>query len=285
MLPQELKNRIYELVLGGNLLHVKRDLKKSERDVVRSTKGTIKEQRFTNQICSSKISEMDALDYFKSQDGSSLFVEGIELRHSNCHPSKHKSSTYIADRMNTNVLHTCRQVYNEARFIPYSTNTFSFATPRNLRAFIHYLTRRSVNVNQAIRSLHIDLAYDNSDLHAWTQAFKAVVQHMTLLEKVYINLDQRSTWPSINVDGDRHVFMHRLLNCFAILGKTSTQSIEIIVSDRDLSSKFGRLIAWNPATQAQWAAIRWTVEEKREWVEKVKLAIQNRQSSISQEGN
>ena len=107
---------------------------------------------------------------------------------------------------------------------------------------------------------------------------------MALLEKIYVNLNQRSIWPGINIDGDK-IFMHRLLNCFAILGKTSTRSIEIIVSDRHLSNKFGGLVAWNPATQAPWAEIRWTVEEKREWVEKVKLAIQNRQSSVSKEGN
>ena len=100
---------------------------------------------------------------------------------------------------------------------------------------------------------------------------------MALLEKIYVNLNQRSTWPGTNVDGDRHIFMHDLLKCFAILGKTSARTIEIIVSDRHLSSKFGGIVAWNPATQVQWAAIRWTVEEKREWVEKVKLAIQNRQ--------
>ena len=273
-LPQELKNRIYELVLGEQLLHVKRDW------TVCSTKNFIKEQRFTNQICSSQTSEEDALDCFKSQKGGNLFVDGIELRHLNCYPSKDKSSSYFPDRMNINLLHTCRQIYNEARFIPYSTNTFSFDTPRNLRAFIHLLTRRSVNVNQAIRSLHINLAYDNSDLHAWTQAFKAVVQHMTLLEKVYVNLDLWPTWPTFSVDRDRDIAMQPVLNCFAILGKTSIPSIEIIVSDKHLSSKYGGSAALDPATQAQWAEIRWSLEEKRKWVEKVKLAIRGSQSLV-----
>ena len=108
---------------------------------------------------------------------------------------------------------------------------------------------------------------------------------MTLLEKVYINLDQRSTWPGINVDGHRHIFLPRLLDSLAILGNTSTRSIEIIVSDRHLSSKFGRLVVWNPAFQAQWAEIRWTLEEKRDWVEKVKMAIQDRQSLVRNEGS
>ena len=269
-LPQELKNRIYELVLGEQLLHVKRDWTTS------TTKKFIKEQRFTNQICSSQISEKGALDCFKTQKGSNLFVDGIELRHSNCYPSKDKSSSYSPDRMNINLLHTCRQIYNEARFIPYSTNTFSFDTPRNLRAFIHLLTQKGANLNQAIRILHINVAttYGNTDLRAWTQALKAVVQHMTLLEKVYVNLDQWPTWPTISVDRERYIdAMQPVLNCLAILGKTSTPSIEIIVSDQHLSNKFGGSAALDPGTQAMWAEIRWTLEEKRKWVEKVKLAI------------
>ena len=255
------------------MLHLKRDLKQSKRDVVRSIKGTIKEQRFTNQICSSQTTEKDALVCFNSQDGSSVFVEGIELRHSNCHPSMDKSSTYTPDRMNINLLHTCRQIYDEARFIPYSTNTLSFNTPRNLRAFIHLLNRRSVNLNQAIRSLHIDLAYDNSDDHAWTQALKAVVQHMTLLDRVYVNVDQQTSWPRINVYGHSHMCMQPLLNYFDILGKLSTRSIEIILSDRHLSSKYG---GWGSTIREGWAEFRWTMEMKRKLVEKVKLAIQNR---------
>ena len=99
---------------------------------------------------------------------------------------------------------------------------------------------------------------------------------MTLLERLYVNLDQRNTWPSINVDGDRRLFMQPLLNCFATLGKASTRSIEIIVSDRYLSSKYGGLVSLDAATQAQWAEIRWTVGEKRKWVKKMKLAIQIR---------
>ena len=123
-----------------------------------------------------------------------MLFTGTELRHSGCSPSKREGSTFTSHSVKINLLQTCRQIYNEARFIPYSTNTFSFETPRNLRAFIHLLTQRSLDVNQAIRSIRIDLVYKNYDLHTWEQAFKAVTQHMTSLERVYVNIAPRPNW-------------------------------------------------------------------------------------------
>ena len=66
-----------------------------------------------------------------------------------------------------------------------------------------------------------------------------------------------------------------LLNCFATLGMASTRSLEIIVSDRYLSSKFGgSVVSFDATTQAVWAETRWTVGGKRKWVKKMKLTIQ-----------
>ena len=84
----------------------------------------------------------------------------------------------------------------------------------------------------------------------------------------------------INVDADRHILLHPVLNCLAILGEASARSLEIIVSDTYLSDKYDGSVALDPDTKAQWAEYRWTVEEKREWVEWVNLAIQDRRSLI-----
>lgn len=103
---------------------------------------------------------------------------------------------------------------------------------------------------------------------------------MTLLEKVYVNLDKQPTWSHISVGRDSYISMRPVLNCFAILGKTSIPSIEIIVSDQHLSRKYGGSAALDPDAQAQWAEIRLTLDEKRKWVEKVKLAIRGSQSLV-----
>lgn len=102
---------------------------------------------------------------------------------------------------------------------------------------------------------------------------------MTLLKKVYVNLDERSTQFRFDyVNGERHISLRPLQDCLAILSGASTRSIEIVVSDRHLSSKFGRLVTWDPDTQAWGPQWRCTVEEKIDWAEEVEFGIQDRQS-------
>ena len=272
-LPREIKNRIYELVLGGNMLHIRRELLKFKRNVIRSTKGFIKEQRFTNHICRSQISEEDAQHRFDTEEGRNPYVKDIELRHSLCAPSKPNGGAFAPLRMDINLLHACRQIYNEARFIPYSTNMFSFDTSRILRAFVHLLVQRGVNVNSAIRSLHIDSNTASHDLRGWTQAFNAVTQHMTLLETIYLNVDQPVAPLRWNIGAGAENIEKSLkpvADCLAVLGKTPAKSISIIVSDRFRANSSSMDFMWAPTP---WILQPWTVKEKRLWAEQVKLVL------------
>ena len=182
--------------------------------------------------------------------------------------------------MDINLLHACRQIYNEARFMPYSFNTFSFDSPRNLRAFVHLLIRRGVNVNEAIRSLHIDLVHINHDLHGWIQAFNAVTQHMTLLEKVYINVDQKPHWSTSDDDGQGISEMTPVWRCLLILGKKPIKSTTIMMSDRFLARSsatfLSRLSHFDIAS-------RWCLWQKKLWAEGIKKAIQGRLRSGSED--
>lgn len=182
------------------------------------------------------------------------------MRHWNCSHSNHRDSTWAPHKMNINLLHTCRQIYNEARLIPYSTNTFSFNTPRNLRAFIRLLNQRKANVNQVIRSLRIDLAYMNHDLHGWTQAFKAITRHMTLLERVFVSVDQQSDWSTSASNRQKNRVIWPVRKCLAALGKTQAQSIVMVLSDQYLSILSELCIDSRPGESI---THRWTTEQKR----------------------
>ena len=171
-------------------------------------------------------------------------------------------------RMDPSLLHACRQIYDEARYILYSTNTFSFNSARNVRAFIHFLVQRGTDVNEAVRSLHVDLAHPNTDTNGWTQAFNAVTQHMTRLKTLYINVDQRPGWSTSSDAKEKEISMRPVMNNLAILGKAPAKSTIIILSDRDL--------ARYPDSRTS-SAQDWTMDEKRMWVQEVKLAIQDMQ--------
>lgn len=256
------------------MLHIKRDLITSKRDVVHSTKRDIKEHRFTHQVCCSEYSEEDAQYHFDAEAGGSLYVKRTELRHSDCAPSEYEGCVFVPLRMDINLLHACRQIYKEARFMPYSANTFSFNTARNLRAFMHFLNQRGVDVNQAFRSLHVDLSHNNHDLHAWAQAFNAVSQHMTLLDRVYINVDQRPNFFQSEQDEQKKSAMRPVLDCLANLGKTSAKSIMIVMSTQFISRFADGISVRVPSV---WIGRLWSVEEKRLWVAEVKSAIEDMQ--------
>ena len=179
--------------------------------------------------------------------------------------------------MNIEMLHACRQIYNEARIIPYSANTLSFDTPRTLRAFIHLLIQHRLNVSLAIRSLHIDLAHINHDLHGWTQAFNSVTQHMTLLDTVYINVDQKPNWSRSADAEQKEIAMSLVLDCLAVLGKTPAKSTMIVVSDRFLSSRTSAVLV---SANASWITHRWTITEKRLWVERVRAAMKEKRLCV-----
>ncbi len=179
--------------------------------------------------------------------------------------------------MNIDLLHVCRQIYNEARIIPYSANTFSFDTPRNLRAFIHFLIQHRLNISLAIRSLHIDLAHINYDLHGWTQAFNTVTQHMTLLDTLYINVDQKPDWSGSADAEQKDIAMSPVRGCLAILGKTPAKSTMIVVSDRFLSSRTNAVLV---SADPTWVTHRWTITEKRLWVERVRLAMKEKRLCV-----
>ena len=80
-LPQEIKNRIYELVLGGKLLHIDRDAIKLKSDDFHPIKGHVKKPRFTNQVCCSRISDEEAQNRFDTGDGDTIYFEDVKQRH------------------------------------------------------------------------------------------------------------------------------------------------------------------------------------------------------------
>ena len=184
------------------------------------------------------------------------------------HPGRgrRRRSRAATAKMDLSLLHACRQIYNEAQYILYSTNTFSFSTARNLRAFIHFLVQRHVDLNEAVRSLRVDLTHPRNDTNGWTQAFSAVTQHMTRLKALYIHVDQRPSWSTSFDAIEKERSMRPVLNNLAILGKAAAESTIITLSDRYLAQYPQHTTPSTP---------RWTMDEKRLWVQEVRLAIQD----------
>ncbi|TKA26682.1 hypothetical protein B0A50_04790 [Salinomyces thailandicus] len=119
-LPPELRLNIYDLVLGGRTIHV----------------GDSSNSNDTKHVHLCQASTADA--QIRSEDVKNvqdLFV----YRHLQC-ASSSKSDNNPFGRQGLSLLSVCRQIYNEAASIPFSTNTFTFSTPAQISQFTESLT-------------------------------------------------------------------------------------------------------------------------------------------------
>ena len=188
-LPQELKNRVYELVLGGQLIHVQRKRK---------------ENKFFHRLCQAKISEKEAYETFAASKGL-WFSEDIRDRHHACYDvsmfqhdcfrcpghSDPPAEPYAV--LSLALLRCCRQTYREARSITFSANTWSFTCPWDFQFFClcGMDARVSFMKRLAIRRLHLDLSISRKAAEkGWNVAFDAIAKNLKCLQQVYIDIEQ-----------------------------------------------------------------------------------------------
>lgn len=179
-LPLEVKNQIYEYTVGGNLIHV----------ITNPEEGAAK---FKNTICCARISEQEAEEDFESESTHEWYAPAIEGRHNCCrfqdgvtsHDEKAKPEV-----LNLGLLRCCRQIYNEAHHIPYSTNTFSCLDPKTLQSFVVSLAQGSKDNHLAVRSLFLEMVSEEYDhFGPWGKALTTCGKHLKALQNVNISMD------------------------------------------------------------------------------------------------
>ena len=89
---------------------------------------------------------------------------------------------------------------------------------------------------------------------------------MTRLKTLYINVDQRLNWSTSYDVVKQERSMRPVLNSLAILGRAPAKSTIIILSDRDLARYEQHTTSSTP---------RFAMDEKRLWVQEVRLAMQD----------
>ncbi len=97
---------------------------------------------------------------------------------------------------------------------------------------------------------------------------------MTLLDTLYINVDQKPNWSGSADAEHKEIAMSPVLDCLAVLGKTPAKSTTIVVSDRFLSSRTSAVLV---SADPTWITHRWTITEKRLCVHRLESAFQDMQ--------
>ena len=192
-LPIELRLQIYQYLLGGNLIHMT-----YQHHGPGKRPQLIK--RFQYALCQYPLSEEHIYGEFQAGHGpeentqtvrdmrlppwpenvqqSLLKLRGAAFkdRHAWCKPwpvlyftnpsSPPQCSQEHGRRLNLEVLHTCRQLYDEASTVLWNANTFSFEDWGDFRAFI---SPRNVPPRTKLSKLHIDTHWHRKELESWSR--------------------------------------------------------------------------------------------------------------------
>lgn len=182
-LPLELKTRIYELVCGGQTLHISRG-----------------DGRLSHHLCRAKLSEEEIQEKFDTSEAVWYAPETAychwhcyahtESAHG-CHICTHHTNSWRPPtaKLDLNVLHCCRQIYLESMFVPYHANTFSFDSAILLSQFYRHIPERYRIV---IRSLHVNLLIfmrEKYYIQDWNMAFENVRTSLKGLQRLYITME------------------------------------------------------------------------------------------------
>lgn len=144
-LPAEIRNQIFEYVLGNKTVHV--------WGAVQGSMKLRADRKLRRSVCLREETEQDDAGWLKTRvkhETAATEQPSYDARHSSCkvrcssakEPRVPKEAT--TDKMNLGLLLSCRQIHNEACLLPYQNNTFSFVSIIDLEAFISHLVPTQV---------------------------------------------------------------------------------------------------------------------------------------------
>lgn len=176
-LPAELRNRIYELVLGGYLIHVEHaevrpgtNHNSLDELLDLSHLGlSFRDKALRYYICKSSLTEDDA--YQRSKDaslneqtplkpnhmdkqnywrmGDRFHIDPCQDRHEYCIPDAppgtwmyipwERTPTHLNIILNLDVTRVCRQIHDETKLLPFYLNIFAFRQPTSFLGFFSSL--------------------------------------------------------------------------------------------------------------------------------------------------
>ena len=206
-LPLEIRERIWSMVLGGGLLHVRFEAlhdyfsDDSEKEMVLSPNLKVWSAKYCTVKDSTQLSTAVSLaeavsvghDSTEPMDIHPHYVcherpDLLDLYHSpeDQEQLEHSKKDY---KPYLQVLRTCRQVYLEASRTLWTTNTFSFSDPDVLKRFMN---DRKMAQKQLLKKLHLDVRWlSRGQKRAWDRALTlTLVRSLKGLRKVDLYIEQ-----------------------------------------------------------------------------------------------
>ena len=180
-LPAEIRQRIFQLVVGGQLIHVKHDDSLVHNNHPCDAGWPWKSHRFHHAVC---VSHESNSDHDHSQHGyqdaavaeyathQSLSCDHL---HSECRLRSMDNIFGMIEeervrlRMDLSILLVCQQIHDEATFVLWNTNTFSFDEEVTFEKFVDGLSQTQ---KDTMANLHIQHGYGDSTTAWWKKVMR-----------------------------------------------------------------------------------------------------------------
>ena len=170
------------------------------------------------------------------------------------------------------ILGACRQLYEEANVILWTTNTFSFEDGPSLQEFIQGLHTTQRN---KLTRMHIDLEWDSTSSKQWREALlPSLVSKLNALQTLHITFDQGYAAISI---GDFFRGLQNQLEAphpLLAMQTLALENVTVVISDRVFSQ--------HPEISDDPNLLRWTIEQKREVAEGLRSSLLNGHELVRQ---
>lgn len=252
-LPAEIRNQIFEYVLGNKTVHV--------WGAVQGSKKLRADRKLRRSVCLREEEEQADADWLKTrvkQETAATEQPSYDMRHADCkvrcssakEPKVRKEAK--TDKMNLGLLLTCRQIHNEACLLPFQNNTFSFVSIIDLEAFISHLIPTQVAAVEHLSFLFHNFNADSTfadRLKSQLSGLKSLILFVQLHEVSSPNHGARDYYFRI---GDRNWYISWIeegMLQFAGLAKEKTTvaayNSEVLVGDTNSAgSVLNTLLEW-----------------------------------------
>ena len=260
-MPQEIKDQIYVLVCGGNLLHI-------------NFSWNVRIQRdFSHFKCESKTTEEDAQASFDNST-SPWFDEKCAHRHGSCGLGRLT--------LDLRFLRTCRQIYNEAKSFCYSTNIFSFGDWTIFADFV-----KKVRWVSDIRKIRLCIRSGTSgNGPAPCESLQSFCSKLTGLQWFHTDWEQFCFPDSRRYDrgAAEASYLTKRLVCFA---GTALKTAEVIINDARFCNRHAPETAQISRDDARsQERNRWTMTQKQEYAHFLRNALlRHRGKGIGTDGD
>lgn len=273
-LPSELRDRIFRLVVGDQLIHIKW-----------IHHGGCSPAKLYYATCVASVSEHEAYKEFSSGynnipsiDSPEYYTSTCEGRHEKCRLwDKYGKTPMIKEKrqprlLDLSMLGASRQMYEEANLLLWSTNTFSFEDPVSFDKFMNKLTSLQ---KKKLTKMHIRIDWLSYDYEQWERVLKIrLLEKFKGLKTVHLCFDQ----DLVRLASFLYVYMLQkqdasstglLASCHEILFLDYPQ-LEPFGSLQMLRLQHATVVIADKIGDVRQSRSRWSIQKKREVAEKVR---------------